>query len=477
MKKIVFCLSTLLVLIMLSCNTKSFIEESPESYTPQLIEGGALKDAAAFPIGNIWSAGHPTWGDSKGTDLGGPNNIWSPDAFGILSTIVQKQLELPLEDELIAEQFNSITPEVALKPHCISVSPDSIDFREADAMMDFAETNQLRVHGHVLLFDKSVPEWALDYEADGTWTESQWESWLEDYITEVVGRYRGRIAAWDVVNEIGLPLGGGLNTDYFWHKVIGPDYIEKAFRWAEAADPDVKLFINEFAIGFFPDKLNDIIDIADELRALGCRVDGIGFQGHLPLPVIMGDYDLSKRAYKKAADAGYLVHLSELDIAVNAVGLTQEQSDLQHRIQRKKYNDISRAYLDGVPEDKQWGITLWGIPDRNSFYNTVKIWFDLRLFGGEYDYPLLWDRDYNIKPAYYGFRNGLGGIYEGWLFPELFEEGRNNGSLPTEESAEMELHVLYSVDILIAEYGYSKDDATKLVAEMVERLKQEGVDW
>lgn len=443
-----------------------------------------LKDAAPFPVGNIWAAGHPTWGDSKGTDLGGPSNIWAPEAFGPLSTIIQKDLELPLEDDLIIEQFSSITPEVALKPHNISVSPDSIDFREADAMMLYAESNGLRVHGHVLLFEKSVPQWALEYEAAGTWTEQQWEEWLEWYIQTVVGRYAGRIAAWDVANEIGMPFGGGLNQQYFWRKVIGDDFLEKAFRWAHEADPDAKLFINDFAIGFFHDKLRDILDVADGLRAQGLQVDGIGFQGHIVIPFFQGGYERNKAAYRMAADRGYLVHVSELDIAVNFLGSTDVQTPLQHRIQRKRYNDISRAYLDGVPPEKQWGITLWNISDRNSFYNTVKIWFDLRLLGGDKDYPMLWDEDYLIKPAYFGFRNGLRGIYEGWAYPDLYDTSRDSGEagqaaewLSLKEAQEMNQYLTASKRMMMEYFRLSESEADQLVDEAVNEMNTEGLRW
>jgi endo-1,4-beta-xylanase len=199
--------------------------------------------------------------------------------------------------------------------------------------------------------------------------------------------------------------------------------MEKAFRWAEAADPQAKLFINEFAIDFLPDKLDDILEVADGLRAIGCKVDGIGFQGHFFVPLLQGDYAAVKQVYKTAADHGYLIHLSELDIAVNLFGLTPAQSDLQHRIQRKRYNDIARAYIDGVPADQRWGITLWNIADRNSFFNVLQIWFDVRFLGGP-DYPLLWDSHYEAKPAYFGFRNALRGIAENWLFPNIWDMER-----------------------------------------------------
>ncbi|MEZ5022280.1 MAG: endo-1,4-beta-xylanase [Chitinophagales bacterium] len=299
---------------------------------------------------------------------------------------------------------------------------------------------------------------------------------LEDYITKVVSRYRGRIVAWDVVNEAGAPLGGGLNTDYFWYKTIGPDFLEKAFRWANAADPEAKLFINEFGMEFLPVKLRDLITIADNLRAQGIRVDGIGFQGHIPLPVIMGDYSDLKRAFKKVADAGYLVHLSELDLPVNVLGYSNSQTALQHRIQRKKYNDVARAYLDGVPPAQQWGVTLWGIPIiivlqyRENLVRSKTI-------GWRQRFPLLWDDNYEVKPAYYGFRNGLKDIEEGWLYPNIYSTQKAAVQLNEKEGKEMETYLNASKEFMINYLGLSTAEADEMIKTTREGLSQEGLSW
>lgn len=411
-----------LVVLLWSCALSRVIGFAQQGEQPL-----ALKDAAPFPVGTVWSSGHSAWENMKGTDLGGPSNVFAPGTFNNStpagwdwSTIIPKVLDEEREHEVLKAEFNSISSEVALKPHNIAVEPDQIDFREADAMVAFAEENNMRVHGHVLLFHMSVPEWALEYEANGTWTAEQWEEWLEKYTKTVIGRYRGRIASWDILNEIGLFFGGGLKTDeMFWWRVIGDDYIEKAFLWAEQADPNAKLFINDHLMAFFPNKLRDVLDLANDLRSRGVKVDGIGFQGHLLDGLFHGGYDMHKKAMKTASDEGYLVHLSELDLCVNALGIFHgEQTFWQHRLQRKSYNAVSRSYRDGVAPENQWGITLWNISDPNSFLNIVKAWYDLRIFGGP-EYPLLWDSDYNPKPAYYGFRNGLQGKAEGWFWPPI----------------------------------------------------------
>ena len=269
----------------------------------------------------------------------GPSDVFDPGTFlednSDFSTIVQKRLDEAAEHRVLQTQFNSITPEVALKPHNVAAAgpnDDDLDFTEADVMISFAQAHHLRVHGHVLLFHQSIPQWALEYEKNNTWTGQQWRDWLRYYILTVMGRDKGIIASWDVLNEICHPFGGPYRTDsMFWWRLIGEDYIEKAFQWAEEADPDAKLF-------------------------------------------------------------------------------------WQHWVQRRTYNNVARAYRDGVAPQNQWGITLWNIADPKSFLNIVKFWFDIRFLGGS-EYPLLWDADYNLKPAYYGFHNGLQGVAERWFWP------------------------------------------------------------
>jgi len=318
-----------------------------------------LKECAPFPIGNVWSSGLSAWGHEKGTDLGGPNNIFKPETYDDIvplgwdwSTIKSKDLNEEREHAVLEAEFNSISSEVALKPHNIATGPgpNDFDFAEGDAMMAFAEENGMRVHGHTLLFHMSVPQWAREYEKNGTWNSKQWEDWLENYIKTVVGRYKGRIASWDVLNEPALMFSGGIKKEeMFWWRVIGDGYIEKAFRWAAEADPTAKLFINDNMFETFPSKLRDVLDLANDLRSRGIRVDGIGFQSHVPDGLVLGGYERHKKCLKAASDEGYLVHMSELDVCVNMFGLFQgTQSYLLHWIQRQSYNNIARAYLDGV---------------------------------------------------------------------------------------------------------------------------------
>ena len=158
----------------------------------------------------------------------------------------------------------------------------------------------------------------------------------------------------------------------------------------------------------------------------------------------------------------------------NVFGLTRSQTDLQHRIQRKRYNEVARAYIDAVPEHLRYGITIWNIADQNGFANIVQLWDDLRIFGGEADYPLLFDNQYERKPAYYGFRNGLKGIEESWFHPEVYSTERLAQNsvevIPyrnSQEKEELELHLKHSINILEEYYGLSKEEANTFVRRNV----------
>lgn len=403
--------------LLFSCSEQN-IEEQPQNQlkTRTVATEEGLKDVADFPVGNVWAGGHPTWGTNIGTDLGGPRDDYSTSAYGDLSTVNHKQLNVALENSILVKEFSSITPEMALKMHNISVSPDSIDFREADAMMEFAEANNLRVHGHVFLFDKSVPKWALDYEKNNTWTKAEWRAWITKYVTRVTTRYAGRIASWDVVNEI-IDNMGKVKKDFFWLKVAGDDIVEYTFKLVESIDPQAKLFVNDNFQEMFPTKSKGVVKYANYLKTKGCKVDGVGYQNHIILAGTQGGYLSNKIAYKDAVDAGYLVHVSELDISVNLLGGTLKQTDYQHRSQRKSYNDIARAYRDAVPSDKRWGITIWNVADHNSYLNLLYVFQKIRIWKEARNYPLLYDKDYIKKPAYDGFKKGVQGEWISWFAP------------------------------------------------------------
>lgn len=478
-------LAFILITLITSCQNDKIspvdIEGTPEEKRDDNIASfyinDGLRDYADYPIGNVWSGGHPTWGNNRGTDLGGPGDVFDRDAYGIASTIRYKKLDVAKEDAILASEFDSMTPEMALKMHNMWIHKDSIDFSEADAMMKFAAENKLRVHGHVILFDKSVPQWALDARKANKYTEQEWKDMLENYIDKVVGRYKGKIASWDVLNEVGSSFG--IKDDYFWNKVAGEDVVERVFKQVESIDPDAKLFINDNYQELLPIKNRAVIEFANNLRKKGCKVDGIGYQNHIVFPTLQTSYYILRNTYREAAKNNYLVHVSELDISVNLTGVTLYQTAYMHRTQRLGYNQVVRAYQDAVPVAQRHGITMWNIADRNSFLNLVQFAYDFKLFKSAQDYPLLWDKNYEKKPAYFAFRNGLKGKREGWFYPYVYSTARiiPDQSI-TEFSREEQLQQEEAaVDYLAEQLGLDAGQIHNTLTGARQELEKEGLSF
>ncbi|MDG2047281.1 MAG: endo-1,4-beta-xylanase [Halioglobus sp.] len=317
-------------------------------------------------------------------------------------------------------------------------SPYSTDYSRLDAFVEFAESEDYRIHGHNLLFysDIGIDSWISEYRSNGTWSRDQWRNWLEQYIKGKVARYKGRVASWDVLNEP-LPrvLGDEEGARNIFIDLAGNDIYAKAFQWAREADPQAILVLNEFFLG--PNgaaKTDDLIALADEIGRSGGKVDVIGFEGiYFFSPMISTSYSYNYERFKKAADAGYMVTVSELNIGLNtfpAAGVSQRQTRLMHSIQRKAFNNIVRAYMDAVPPAQRWGMVTWGVADYSGFLRFGDIFKTIRLPGGGSEWPLLWNDDFDKKPAYYGFISALKGLEEPFKYASVYDEGELSDDLP-----------------------------------------------
>ncbi|MBK8674635.1 MAG: endo-1,4-beta-xylanase [Bacteroidetes bacterium] len=362
-------------------------------------ENTTLKAIARYPIGNTYRTNGRdfyTWGfPNKSKQFGKTGFAERPPYFPALN------------DEILQSEFSSITPETCLKMHTVSVDSVLFNFTEADQMVAYAKTHQMRIHGHVLLWSSSVPEWIRHVQ----WTEGQYERWLEFYIKTVVGRYKNDILAWDVVNEPLVPFFGTdlkAREDNFWRYHIGDDYMEKAFKWAEEASPTALLFLNEVGAesSFNVPRRKKVIEIANDLRNKGLKVDGIGLQFHLISPDI--DDKLMQSIATDIAGNDYLFHISELDIQMNfPLGLKNKLTPEDATKLKQSYNTIVYNYTKYVPKAQQYGITMWGISDTNTF---CTLYINLRLKQQSEDFPHLWDANYKKKEAYFGVIDGLKGV-------------------------------------------------------------------
>lgn len=326
----------------------------------------------------------------------------------------------------VRSEFNAVVIEHHLKwtPLCVSEPgplPDGApsdrlgryDFDRVDRMVDWALANDLTVKGHVLVWHVTSPKTLLEaMEPDQVRNE------LKRHIFTTIGHFRGRIRTWDVVNEALAPDGSLADTVFL--RKLGPSYIEDAFRWAHEADPTAILLYNDNKVeGFGTPKAQGFYELLADLKAKGVPVHGCGMQAHwnaagvgrnrCPTPRML------QKQIRRLGDLGLTVNLSEMDVRVS-----QLDAPLRNTAQRQIYHDLCAAALS---EPACNGIWLWGFTDRHTW--VTHFYYD--------DEPLIFDEDYQKKPAYWGLRDAIaslapGGMVGGnaclWLGSDSDEQGR-----------------------------------------------------
>jgi endo-1,4-beta-xylanase len=287
--------------------------------------------------------------------------------------------------ETLAREFNMLTPENVMKFAPLRPSRDGYDFDKADAIVDFAETHAMQVRGHVLVWHQQLPSWLTE----GNWTRDELIEILHEHIATVVGRYRGRILAWDVVNE--AVTDDGSLVDTIWLRGIGPDYIDMAFRWAHEADPDALLFYNDYGGEGLGDKSEAIYALAGDLLQRGAPMHGIGLQMHVSVDRHPEPQDVAANI-SRLSTLGLEVHITEMDVRIKDPA-TQEELAEQARV----YRDVLEVCLSA---QNCKAFVLWGFTDCHS-------WIPYFLEG--WDAALIFDESYRPKPAYSALMDGLAG--------------------------------------------------------------------
>ncbi|TAE54218.1 MAG: endo-1,4-beta-xylanase [Bacteroidetes bacterium] len=291
---------------------------------------------------------------------------------------------------LINKEFSSITAEYEMKQDVIHMGPGSYEWGSSDAIVDFGVKNSIRVHGHALLWHSSAPAWFDTYSGDN----AAFEQMMKTYIQTVVTRYKGKVASWDVVNEA-FEDGSGAYRNTIYYQKMGPDYIAKCFQWAHEADPDALLFYNDYGAEYDNSKRKAIVEMIEDLKARGIPIHGFGFQMHI-------NYNWpSLSELTKALDAlkatGLKIHFSELDVRMNPANDLTSFTEARALAQEERYREIVTLYKT-LPAEQQFGITLWGIKDNESW---------LLNFWGNPEWPLLFDSDFRYKIAHRGMVEGL----------------------------------------------------------------------
>ncbi|HQU74024.1 MAG TPA: endo-1,4-beta-xylanase, partial [Calditrichia bacterium] len=183
----------------------------------------------------------------------------------------------PRGQALVRRHFNSITPENIVKWERIHPRPGRYHFEPVDSLVDFGEENGMFIVGHTLIWHSQTPAWVFEDSAGNPVSRDTLLQRMRDHIFAVVGRYKGRIQGWDVVNEGVEDDGTWRQTP--WRQIIGEDYIAKAFEWAHQADPEAELYYNDFNM-WMPGKRDWTVALVKDLKSRGLRIDGVGMQGH-----------------------------------------------------------------------------------------------------------------------------------------------------------------------------------------------------
>ncbi len=289
---------------------------------------------------------------------------------------------LPEYEILVESQFNSVTPENIFKPSYLHPQENNFFWLQADDLVERARQNSQRVHGHTLIWHKQLAPWMLNYQG----TKAQWEAMFKNHIQSICRHFKGKVAAWDVVNEAFNEDGTLRNS--IWRKHLGDGYIEKAFRFAHEADPEALLFYNDFNLAYNERKRRAVFSFLTNLKQRGVPIHGIGMQMHIAI-----NYPTKGQintALEEAGETSFLVHLSEVDIAVNPFNRDNLDKEDLFKRQANVLANLVIAYKN-LPNRSQYGISFWGLSDANSW---------LRDFYQREEYPLLFDDLYQPKACY-----------------------------------------------------------------------------
>ena len=328
---------------------------------------GGLKSVASFPIGVAVNAGFEN------------NSI-------INSGTSSRQ------QAVVFPNFNQMTAGNIMKMSYLHPQENTFTFGQADDFVSFAHANGIDVHGHTLIWhaDYQVPAFMTNYTGD-------FAAMLRNHVQTIVAHFQGRVVSWDVVNEAladdGQPTVDGILRSSVFSQKMGQAFIDQAFVNARAVDPQVDLFYNDYNIEAGGQKTANLLSMIDGMKSRGVPITGVGFQMHVTIdwPSITA----IESSLKAVADRGLKVKISEMDVSMKSA-YTSFTPDAAIR-QQQRYHDIIAAYLRAVPAAQRAGITVWGVWDADSWINQP----------GSPDWPLLFDADFQPKPALQGFKDAL----------------------------------------------------------------------
>lgn len=294
---------------------------------------------------------------------------------------------------LVKENFDIVTPENCMKPGPIHPKEDTWSFERADALVKWSVDNRIAIHGHTLVWHSQTNNWFFDGDK-ATVTQR-----LQDHIRTLVGRYKGKIRGWDVVNEA-INDGGNPQTaqtenlrSSLWLQALGPEFISLAFNFAHEADPDAELYYNDYNIEAGAKHASSMV-LLERLIKDGVPIHGVGIQGHWSTAHV--PYDAIDKAIADYASLGLKVSITELDITIRGASggqlggprgqrrdaIPPSPQDLQ--AQANAYARLFAIFIKH--KDVLERVTFWGLNDRRTWR-----------FG---QHPLIFDANNQRKPAY-----------------------------------------------------------------------------
>jgi endo-1,4-beta-xylanase len=307
----------------------------------------------------------------------------------------------------ILKHFNSVTAENAMKWERIHPRPGIYNFAMADSMVTFAMKNNLFIAGHVLVWHSQTPDWVFRDSLGNLLSREALLERMRDHIFTVVGHFKGKVKGWDVVNE--AVEENGLMRKSKWFEIIGEDYIQKAFEFAHEADPDAELYYNDYN-NELRIKRKGVVNIIKDLQGKGVKIDGVGIQGHWHLD--SPDLDELDESLTVYASLGMKIMITEMEVNVLPTPPEVYGADVS---QQAMYLESLNPYAAGLPDSVEvqlanryadifrvllkhktniTRVTFWGLHDGYSWKNDWPI-------KGRTNYPLLFNRDYQPKPAYF----------------------------------------------------------------------------
>jgi endo-1,4-beta-xylanase len=304
------------------------------------------------------------------------------------------------EAQLILKEFNSMTPENAMKMGPIHPFENQYNWAGGDSIAAFAKRNGLKLRGHCLCWHNQTPRWLFfDSSTNQQVTKEVLLKRLKDHITAVVTRYKDVVYAWDVVNEVISDKPEEYFRPSLWYQVCGEEFVAKAFQWAHEADPKALLFYNDYN-EISPVKREKIIKMVKDLQAKGVPINGVGLQGHWAINE--PSKDQLEKTLKDFSGLGLTMQVTELDISVypkehNARDRKPEDSDTVFSAEKelkqievyKTCFELFKKYRGNISS-----VTFWNISDRSS-------WLDNFPVRGRKDYPLLFDAQLKPKKVYW----------------------------------------------------------------------------